>query len=210
MALNKHLLAMALFSAALGVKGSVLLDRPWGSPDTVLTGTDPTMNDRVLRDGVPSDWSYQKFFPGYFGVPGPRAYDLWTFNNVWGIDLYIQISLDDLAVTNLVFSTAYLDSFDPTDQETNYLGDAGVSPPILGAPVTYQVIVPAGNNLVVVVNQTSNLPGDLPVQYGLLVEGFSSQFYEDLPAPVPEPSSIALCLAGLVALAARKRIAGWK
>ena len=199
---NKRWLVMAAFLAAAGANGGVLLDRPYGSPDTILTDTDPTMNVRIARDGTPSDWSYMKFFPGYFGGPGARAYDLWTFNNNWGIDLYVQISLDDLADTFLLFSSAYMNSFDALDQEVNYLGDAGLSPTLFGAPVTYQVIVPAGNNLVVVVNQTSIGPGDLPLEYGLVVEAYSSPFYDALP--VPEPSSLALCFVGLAAVAARR------
>lgn len=207
MVLKKSLLAITLMLGASALRANILLDRPYGSPDTVLTVSDPTMDDRILRDGVPSDWSYTKFFPGMIGSPGPRAYDTWTFQNVWGIDLYVQISLDDLADTGMVFSSAHLNSFDPLNQEMNYLGDAGFSPLVFGLPVTYQVIVPAGNNLVVVVNQTSALAGDLPLEYGLLVEAFSSQFYEALP--VPEPSTVALSLIGLVFIAARKRVANY-
>lgn len=207
MVLKKSLLAIALMLSASALRANILLDRPYGSPDTVLTAGDPTMDDRILRDGVPSDWSYMKFFPGMIGTTGPRAYDTWTFQNVWGIDLYVQITLDDLANTGLVFSSAHLNSFDALNQDTNYIGDAGFSPLVFGLPVTYQVIVPAGNNLVVVVNQTSALAGDLPLEYGLMVEAFSSQFYEALP--VPEPSTAVLSLIGLMIIGARKPLANY-
>lgn len=202
MLLKKSVLGVALLLCASMAQATVLLDRPFGSADTVLTAGDPTMNDRILRDGVPSDWSYVKFFPGLLGSPGPRAYDTWSFQNKWGIDLYVQVTLDDLDDTGLVFSSAHVNSFDPDNQEASYIGDAGYSPLAFGLPVSYQVIVPAGNDLVVVVNQTSAFPTDLPLQYGLVVEAYSNAFYENLP--IPEPSTVGLSLIGLTMIAARR------
>ena len=207
MILKKSVLVMGLLLGAGAAQAGVLLDRPYGSPDTVLTGTDSTMNVRIARDGTPSDWSYVKFFPGYFGGNGVRAYDAWSFTNKWGIDLYVQVTLDDLADTGSIFSAAYLDSFDPVDQETNYIGDAGFSPLIFGLPVSYQVIVPAGSNFVVVVNQTTIGATGLPLPYGLVVEAYSSPFYEALPAP--EPSTVMLSLTGLALIGGRKRLASY-
>jgi hypothetical protein len=169
-------------------QAGTMLSIPYGSPSGVLRDTDPTTDTRIGRDGTAATWAAPKPFPGLFGGTGTRAYKAFTLANPYSVDLYLQISLDDLLDTGDVFAAAYLGSFDPTDLSVNYIGDPGFSPEIFGNPVTFQVILPVGEQIVLVVNQVNPDPADLPLRFGLLVEKFKSPFFD----AIPEPSTMAL------------------
>jgi hypothetical protein len=116
---------------------------------------------------------------------------------------YIQIDFDSPALTT--FLTAYLNSYNPLNLGTNYLGDAGFSGnPFPGDPLFFQVFVPAGNHLVLVLNE-SLTNGGLNLPGGLLVEAFADTEFTDLAA-VPEPGTWALLFSGMaIFLTTRRR-----
>ena len=66
---------------------------------------------RISRNGVASDWSGQKPFPGVTGAPALRAYELITVNS--GPYLYIQINFDDPAAA--LFVSAYTNAYAPVN-----------------------------------------------------------------------------------------------
>ena len=114
---------------------------------------------------------------------------------------YIQVVLNVSPVG--VFSVAYLDSYNPgSGLGVNYIGDAGFS-----GPGWYQVYVPLGHDLILVMHEV-NVNGGLNQPYSLLVEGFYDTQYNDTSG-VPEPGT-GLMAAGALALAAlaaaRRRI----
>src|SRR5215831_3987734 len=123
-----------------------------------LSSSDPTQLGRLSRNGVPTDWS-NSTFPG---VINPTvSYHFQTLNlNIPAltapfIDLrFIQIDVDSTSSTT--FFSAYLNSYNPLNPAATYLGDAGFSGNLVtGDPAFFQVIVPYGNHLVLLMNETT-------------------------------------------------------
>lgn len=89
-----------------------------------FAGTEPTMPNRVNRNGTPSDCVGGKTFPGTFAATVP--YQVFNYQNV-GVSQCVTVTLDSGTCGFGIFITAYTQPFDPTNVATNYLGDAGVS-----------------------------------------------------------------------------------
>ena len=67
-------------------------------------------------------------------------------------------------------------------------------------PVFFQVIVPVGHDLIVVVNQTATGAG-IGDPFSILVEGFVDTEYTDpIASGVPEPSTWAMLLLGFAGI----------
>ena len=132
-----------------------------GGPDqqiplSQLTASDPTQADRIGRDGRPSSCG-GKASPGG-GFPGTHPYETFTFTNTSGAPRCYTVTINaQLGGPGDIESVAYDQVYDPTNIDTNYLGDTGISG--LGTTVgqaSYSFTVPAGHNFVVVVNATGN------------------------------------------------------
>jgi hypothetical protein len=117
---------------------------------SLVTG-DAQQTARLARDGSPSGCAAAKGCPGTLGA-GPRLYDTFNFVNSGGATACLKIDLTAACVptANQIMTGAYLDSFDPTNLCTNYLGDSGGSP---SPNASYSVNVPAGHTLVVNVHE---------------------------------------------------------
>ena len=151
-----------------------------------LSGGDPTQSGRLTRTGgAPSDWSALKTFPG--SLNGGTFYHYRTFTVSPGSTRYIQVDTYDPA--NSFFVSAYQDTYNPGSQGANYLGDESDSGNIFGHPRFFQVVVPAGHSVVIVVNEvTPN--GGIGLTFGLRVEGFSDTQFSDQasqPAALTSP-----------------------
>ncbi len=162
-----------------------------------LTSSDPTQVGRLFRSGVASDWSTVKAYPGVSGA-STLHYKTYSFVASAFTDApFVQISIDD--PSSAIFVSTYLTSYDPNHKDVNYFGDAGSSGNPFGMPGFFQVDVPAGFDLVILVNEVSS---GVDGPYNLLVEQFADTMYTD---PVPEPASLLLMGSGLVAVAKRLR-----
>jgi len=179
-----------------------------------LKVTDPVQISRLNRSAVLSNWSAPKPFPG---VVNPTvSYRYATFVLPWVLYPYIQITMDDVSGTGQTFASAYINSYAPNNTapnfglNTNYLGDAGFSGNNYpGIPLAFQVVVPVGGTLVLVVNDASGAGIGQP--FRLLVEGFINTEFND----APEPATFGLILAALgtgIALARKRklRITTWR
>ena len=184
----------ALFMLAASGEAATLFDTT-----STLLGTDPTQLGRLSRTNIPSDWSATKAFPGLVNTSTSYHYQTFTVNA--GLTPYIQVSIDDPGAR--LFTAAYLNSYNPASQSTNYLGDAGFSGNPFGNPNFFQVVVPVNQDVVIVVEDTTTGSGGVGQTFGLLVEGFLDTNYTE-PTTVPEPSTVLIGGAGLLFVAARR------
>jgi hypothetical protein len=171
------------------------------SGTTALSASDPTQVGRLSRSGVPSDWSSGIVFPGVINTGSSYHYE--TFSVPITFYPFLQVTIDSLSANT--FASAYLNSYDPTNLATNYLGDAGGSGNYLGTdPVAFQVAVGVPSTLVVVVNQTADGADGLGDPFDISVEGFTDTSFNDA---TPEPATLPLCGIGLALAVAARR--GW-
>jgi hypothetical protein len=132
-----------------------------------IAPTDPTIpNGRLGRNAVPSTCS-GKACPGPLGM-GPRSYDTHSFVNSGGVPACVTIDVSIPGCGTQMFAAAYLNSFDPTNLCTNYLGDAGSS----SANQRFDATVPPGQTLVVVIMNADN--ATLTCAYSGTVSGLIS------------------------------------
>lgn len=163
---------------------------------------------RLSRNGVQQDWTGTETYPGV--INPTLSYTYATFTLPFAANayqpIYYEINVDD-EIADL-FASAYLDSYDPTDLAANWLGDAGSSGNYFpGDPRYFDVVVPTGHRLVLVVNATAGTAPTSSADY--LVTAFSDTEYgEDfLSAPVPEPATWTMMMLGFgaTAFALRRR-----
>jgi hypothetical protein len=138
-------------------------------PPSQITTSDTTQTDRIGRDGRPSTCS-GKTSPGG-GFTGTHYYKTYTFTNTAGAARCYTVTINAaLGGPGDIESVAYDQTYDPTNIDTNYLGDSGISG--LGTTVdkaSYSFTVPAGHNFVVVVNSTGTTASS---QFSGTVSGF--------------------------------------
>lgn len=116
-----------------------------------LSATDLQQTARMGRNGIPSSCA-GKACPGSLGA-GPRLYDIYSFTNgPTAACAVVTLTAGCSSLTNPIFSAAYLNSFDPNNLCTNFAGDPGSSPATSGS-VSYNVPVPANQNLLVNVHE---------------------------------------------------------
>ncbi len=138
-------------------------------PITVNGSLDPadpdTTQGRLGRNGIVSVCGTAKVCPAGLGTGG-RSFDQLTFVNTSSLDTCPTITLASTGGANLI-AGAYLGSYSPTDTTfcNNYLGDPGGS----NTTVSWQVTVPAGQTLVVVVMEVN--AGTAATPYTVTVSG---------------------------------------
>jgi hypothetical protein len=163
------------------------------------TGTEPTMANRLLRDGTPSVQGTLKPFPGTLG--GPVSFTTFSFTNTSAATQTFSAQFLGETGGLAPFFSLYLSAFNPSNLAAGYLGDSGNScgsTPCTAA-TQFFVDVLAGQSVVLVANSVGAQPfaGATFTWTG----GFAAQNV------VPEPSTYALMATGLVSLAgvARRR-----
>ena len=188
--------------------------------DSVTAANSSTQTGRISRNGTQQTWdpavSGEAAYPGAINTTTAYNYVSYTFSAAQlGNGQFVQINFDEPLAADL-FVSAWT-TFNGTSSLTSgagFLGDAGQSedyafgsiPPTPQDPRFFNVTVPAGSSLTVVVNTTS--AAALGENYAIDVEAFSTKDYTDITA-VPEPSTWTLlgagALLGGVAVVRRQR-----
>src|SRR5689334_3378232 len=96
-------LAGALFAAL--ANATVLADI-----SSALTSADPTQLGRISRNGIASDWSTPKPFPGVINPTTSYNYHTYSVNVQAGS--FVQVLIDSLSANTFV--SAYLGSYNPS------------------------------------------------------------------------------------------------
>jgi len=149
--------------------------------DGVIDASDPTQTDRLFRTGTPGTCNAHKMCPGPFGDGQQHHYDFYSFSNTFGETECINVDINTAcAGTNLIFATAYLGNFDPTDICTNYLADEGDSP---NPTQPFSFDLPAGQTVVLVVAEIIVDAGCSG--YTMTVNGLCTAV---TPTPTPTPT----------------------
>jgi hypothetical protein len=198
-------MAVLMVLAATAARATTILDL-----NGALSLADPTQLGRLSRNAIPQDWSGGEAFPGVINTATTYHYHSFLVNV--GITPFIQISVD--SNSGNTFFSAYDTTYLPNSAgspnfgfNTNWLGDAGFSGnPFPGDPDFFQVVVPTGHNLLVVVSNTAAGNVGVGDPFHLLVEGFIDTEFTDPPPAVPEPATLLLGASGLAMLAGRWRL----
>jgi LPXTG-motif cell wall-anchored protein len=126
---------------------------PDGPVASSLSGATTQMG-RIFRDGIASTCP-GKAYPGIFNATTVYNYETFTYSNTDAAPSCVTVNFDPDTVgaspcaTNAHMS-AYLGSYDPANQGTNFLGDVGSS---VAQPFSFEV--PGNSQLVLAVTNTS-------------------------------------------------------
>lgn len=131
-----------------------------------LSSGSTSISNRLFVGGVvSSDCDAPKTCQGNSGAAGPFAYNLHSFTNITPDPVCAVVALN-ANCNSFTFSTVYLESFDPSNNCTNYLADMGSA--ITGGPWSYEVTIPGGATIVIkVINFNS---GNYCSNYRLIVD----------------------------------------
>lgn len=160
-------------------------------------GSESQQTDRMWRDGVPSDGTGSKAFPGELGGGQMYYYETYTFLNngpAGVVDIVGTLGSGD---PMSVFFSAFLGTgYDPifVNNGPNYLGDGGSSPTDT-SDSPFSILVPANSNFLIVANSAwpvQSVPGSLGDTWSFTVTGDNV-----VRGVVPEPLTIAGLAMGL-------------
>jgi hypothetical protein len=153
---------------------------------TSLTTSDPIQRGRLSRNGIPQDWANTETFPGIINTGVTYHYRTFVLPSAALVPgRFVQISLDHLGpVQGTLFVSVYINSYKPNSGganrgfDKNWIGDLGFSGNTFGVdPQFLEVVVPAGADLVVVVNNTDGNNVGVGQRFRLLVETFTDVLF---------------------------------
>ncbi len=166
---------------------------------TQFTTASSTESGRPSRSGTPQDWTGIEKYTGT--IAGTYFYQTYTFNSsLFAGAPYVDVNTYDPTNGSSYFIVAYADSYNLANRGQNWLGDPGFSGNYQyfdGGD--FQVVLPTGSNLVLVVNSTIN--GVLPTYpFNVNVDAYGDTLFGPPQAVTPEPSSWLLATTGVLLL----------
>ncbi|HTO86249.1 MAG TPA: S8 family serine peptidase [Thermoanaerobaculia bacterium] len=139
------------------------------TPPTVPGGTSATgtQTDRVFRSGVVSSCAAPKTFPGFADL-NSHQFDSYTFTNCTASPVCVKATLtENSGAANAIFLTAYAPTYVPSNPQTSYAADAGISSAVTSLSFT----VAGSSSFVIVVSDVASVAGGSGTNYTLTVDG---------------------------------------
>ena len=146
-----------LFNVVVGnVPGANISSTLGTTPPTGpgFTSTSGQQTGRLFRSGTGSSCASPKSAPGLTTATGSRQFDAYTFTNTNATSQCVTVTLNASNGVNLYVATYNSAGFVPSNPNTNYLADPGLS----GATQTYSFTAPAGQAFTTVVHDINVLP----------------------------------------------------
>ncbi len=194
---SRYVLSAALLLAALPALASA---ETISNFNGVLTSSSATELGRPFRSGTQQTWTGAEPYDGKNNLAISFAYNTYTFAaSLFTGAPYVEISVLDTQGGASDFVTAYAGSFIVSSQGTNWLGDEGASGNYFGLTDArfFDVILPVGQDLVLVLNDSSVAALNDPINID--IEAYSDTNYDSPLAQVtPEPSTFVTLGTGLI------------
>ncbi len=191
---SRHLLTAALLLAGTTLAGAETISNFNG----VLTSSSSTELGRPFRSGTQQTWTGAEPYDGMNNLTTSFAYTTYTFAaSLFAGAPYVEVSVLDTLGGASDFVTAYAGSFNVNSQGTNWLGDEGSSGNYFGLTDGrfFDVTLPVGQNLVLVLNDSSVTALNDPIN--IEVDAYGDTNY-GAPLVTPEPSTFVMLGTGLV------------
>jgi hypothetical protein len=145
-----------------------------GSASYTWTGTENTQTQRLFRTEPASTAPTPKTFPGLYGTVGSYGYKTFSFFNN-GPESAVTVDVSSIVPNFSTHFIAYLNSYDPTNQALNYLGDIGSS-----LPRPFSFLVPENQQFLVVAQTTTSLATNVGSNFAFNVA----------TTPIPTPAML--------------------
>ncbi|WP_419804637.1 hypothetical protein [Terriglobus sp.] len=176
--------------------------------DSITTASNTELG-RPSRNGQPQTWTHEEAFPGVLSTSTGTTYFYNTYtisNSLFNPNNYLDISFTDELASGLLFISAYSNSYNPNARDQNWLGDLGFASNSYGPnSLFFDVVMPAGQDLVLVVNTTGGGTVGTGRPFDVAINGYTDTEYHEADitpyvAPAPEPSTFVELGTALVAV----------
>jgi hypothetical protein len=141
--------------AAISINSPLMCDAPIVLNGSIVTGTNPQMTGRLVRNGLPSTCGDGYTCSGVQSTSTKFSYQKFDFINSAPDWQCVDVQVDARSCTQQVYSAAYQESFDPANLCTNIQGAMGFSTSGLYG---YSFLAAPGTGFSIVNNTTGIVP----------------------------------------------------